>query len=118
MVVPRMVARDIEVGGVQLHEGDSAWLVVGAANTDPDVFDDPEQVDLDRPQHQHLAFGGGHHLCLGQHLARLELRVAVDELHRRIPDYRLPADVDPADIAVSPGIRQAERLPIEFTPAR
>ena len=102
---------------MQLREGDAAWLVLGAANTDGDVFADAEHVDLDRPQHQHLAFGGGHHLCLGQHLARLELRVALDELHRRIPDYRLADGVDPGDLSVSPGIRQADRLPIVFTPA-
>jgi cytochrome P450 len=118
MVVPRIVARDIEMSGVQLRTGDSVWLVLGAANTDRDVFDDAEQVDLDRPQHQHLAFGGGHHLCLGAHLARLELRVALDELHRRIPDYRLADDVDMADLRMSPGIRQADRLPIVFTPSR
>jgi cytochrome P450 len=117
MVVPRIVTTDITMGDVELRAGDSVWLVLGAANADPDVFDDPQRVDLDRPPHQHLAFGGGHHLCIGQHLARLELRVAIDELHARIADYRLPDDVDPGDLVVSPGIRQADRLPLVFTPA-
>ena len=60
---------------------------------------------------RHVAFGGGHHLCLGAHLARLELRVALEELHARIPDYRIAAG---ADLHFSPAIRQAEHLPLEW----
>lgn len=71
-------------------------------------------VDLRRHPNRHVAFGGGHHLCLGAHLARLELRVALEELHARIPDYRIP---DGAEIHFSPGIRQADPLPLEFEPA-
>jgi cytochrome P450 len=88
-------------------------LVLGAANGDVDVFGRAE-VDLARDPNKHLAFGSGHHLCLGAHLARLELRVALEEVHHRIPDYRI---VDGAEINYSPGIRQAESLPLEFTPA-
>ncbi len=56
-----------------------------------------------------MAFGGSHHLCLGAHLARLELRVALEEFHRRIPEYRI---ADGAEIHFSPGIRQAANLPL------
>ena len=113
MVVPRTIAQDFELGGVQLKKDDSVTLMIGAANDDETAFGDCA-LDLDREQNRHLAFGSGHHLCLGAHLARLELRVALEELHRRLPDYRIP---DGVDIHFSPGIRQADRLPLEFTPA-
>ena len=66
---------------------------------------------FDREANRHLAFGGGPHRCLGSHLARLELQVALEEFHRRIPEYAI---ADGAEIHFSPGIRQAERLPITF----
>jgi cytochrome P450 len=113
MVVPREVKQDVELGGVQLKAGDRVTLVLGAANSDDSEFVDTE-VDFARDPNRHVAFGGSHHLCLGAHLARLELRVSLEELHRRIPDYRI---ADGADIHFSPGIRQANHLPLVFTPA-
>jgi cytochrome P450 len=113
MVVPRCVAVDQELHGVALRAGDPAMLVLGAANGDEGEFGDG-RVDFDREPNRHLAFGGGHHLCLGAHLARLELRVALEELHRRIPDYRLR---DGAEVHFSTGIRQADSLPIVFPAA-
>jgi cytochrome P450 len=62
---------------------------------------------------RHLAFGGGPHRCLGSHLARFELHIALEELHRRLPDYHVP---DGADLRYSPGIREIAELPLEFTP--
>jgi cytochrome P450 len=114
MLVPRILTRDVRVRGEELHEGDHVMLLIGAANADATEFADGEAVDLDRDPNRHLAFGGGNHLCLGAHLARLELRVALEGLHRRIPDYRIPDD---AEIHYSPGIRQADRLPLVFDPA-
>ena len=68
-------------------------------------FPDAETVDFDREGNRHLAFGGGIHRCLGSHLARLELRVALEELHRRIPDYEIaparPPTVHAEDCAAS-----------------
>jgi cytochrome P450 len=113
MMVPRMVKQDVELGGVQLKAGDRVTLLIGAANADGDEFVDAG-VDFHRDPNRHVAFGGSHHLCLGAHLARLELRVALEELHARIPDYKL---ADGADIHFSPGIRQATSLPLVFTPA-
>ncbi|HEY6623780.1 MAG TPA: cytochrome P450 [Acidimicrobiales bacterium] len=110
MVVPRSMTEDFEMGGVQLRADDPVMLVVGAANGDASEFPDME-VDFGRHPNRHIAFGGGNHKCLGAHLARLELRVALEELHRRIPHYRIP---EGASIHFSPGIRQADPLPLEF----
>ena len=93
--------------------GDSATLMLGAANCDFAEFSEADQAVFDRDRNRHLAFGGGAHRCLGSNLARLELRVALEEFHRRIPVYELADD----DIHFSPGIRQADRLPLVF-PAR
>jgi len=110
MIVPRAVKQDMELGGVSLQAGDGVTLVLGAANLDDGEFADPE-VDFDRTPNKHVAFGGGHHLCLGAHLARLELRVALEEFHARIPNYRIAPG---AELKFSPGIRQAEHLPLEW----
>jgi cytochrome P450 len=112
MLTPRVVAQEHEMGGVQLHPGDPVMLVIGAANVDETQFDDPESVDFDRTANKHLAFGGGHHLCLGAHLARLELRVALEEIHRRLPDYAIAPGTE---LHYSGGIRQADHFPIVFT---
>lgn len=111
-VLPRIVAQDIAVGGVDLEVGDRVTLVLGAANCDPEMFE--EGWDLTRSPNRHLAFGAGNHLCLGAHLARLEVRVALEEFHRRIPDYRIAEGVE---LSFSPGIRQAQTLPLVFETA-
>ncbi len=113
MVIPRSIKQDVEMGGVDLRSGDGVMLVIGAANDDESEFPD-HTVDFTRHPNRHVAFGGSNHSCLGIHLARLELRVTLEELHRRIPDYRIP---DGVEIEFSPGIRQAERLPLEFDPS-
>ncbi|MBV8162191.1 MAG: cytochrome P450 [Acidimicrobiia bacterium] len=110
MVLPRTIATAVELGGVALEPGDNVALVLGAANLDDEEFGDTE-VRLGRDPNRHVAFGGGHHLCLGAHLARLELRVAFEELHARIPDYRIG---ESAELRFSPGIRQAESLLLEW----
>lgn len=77
--------------GLELEKGDVVWLGVAQANRDPRKFPEPEKVILDRAgANQHLAFGGGPHRCLGMHLARLELKVVMEEWHKRIPEYRIP----------------------------
>jgi cytochrome P450 len=108
-MVIRVLKQDCEIGGVQLHAGDHATLLLGAGNCDPDEFAEAELADFAREANRHLAFGGGPHRCLGSHLARLELRVAIEELHRRIPDYRIAPG---AEVNLSPAIRQAASLPL------
>jgi cytochrome P450 len=85
--------------------------VLGAGNLDDAEFDHADTVDFDRGRNRHLSFGGGAHRCLGSHLARLEVRVALEEWHRRIPDYSVP---EGAEFHFSPGIRQTNTLPLVF----
>lgn len=109
--VPRVVKKDVEIQGVQLKEGDLATLLLGAANIDDAHFEGAESVDFDRGRNIHLAFGAGPHRCLGSHLARMELQVAMEEWHRRIPDYRIREGETPR---YSPGIREVMYLPLTW----
>ena len=108
-LIPRVIAQDATIAGVDIKAGDRATIVLGAANLDPSTYHEPDDVDFERDRSINLAFGGGPHLCLGINLARLELRVALEEWHRRIPEYSIPAGTE---IAHSPGIRQADHLPL------
>src|SRR5439155_14965860 len=85
---------------------------IGAANGDEREFPEGDEVELTREPNRHLAFGAGPHLCLGAHLARLELRVGLQEFHRRIPDYEIAPG---AEVHYSPGIRQANSLPLVWS---
>lgn len=111
MVLPRVVTEETEVGGCPMHKGDRIIPLLGSANNDERVIDDPERVDFDRENFRHYAFGGGVHRCLGSHLARLELRISLREWHRRIPDYHVPEDVE---LQWASLLRQVEHLPIVF----
>ncbi len=110
-MVVRVIKQDHELAGVSMRAGDHAVIMIGAANLD-DEFSDADRVEFDREANRHLAFGAGPHRCLGSHLARLEQRVALEEWHRRIPDYRI---ADGAEVHCSPGIRQAEQLPLVWS---
>jgi cytochrome P450 len=83
----------IDVDGTQLERGDMVVLLLGSANRDPQVFADPDQLDLDRPGNPHLAFGGGAHYCIGARLARTEARIALHTLSSLLP--RLTLDKEP-----------------------
>ncbi len=114
MGVVRVALQDTELGGCPVHQGDQVMVMLGSANTDEAEFDDPDDVRFDREVNRHLAFGGGVHRCLGSHLARLELRVALREWHRRIPTY---AVADGAVLDYTSGIRSIEHFPMVFTRA-
>lgn len=92
----RFVTRDVELRGTTLRAGDLVRQALGAANRDPDRFADPDEFRLDRPASRHLAFGLGPHFCLGAALARLQARIAIDTMVRRLPGLRLDPDTDPA----------------------
>src|SRR5262249_28274522 len=85
----RRAREDFELGGKQIRSGQPVHLVIGAANRDPAHFTEPERLDIARSPNKHLAFGYGHHFCLGAPLARLEAEVAFRSLLARFPALRL-----------------------------
>jgi cytochrome P450 len=95
--LPRLAVEDVEVGGQRIRAGEGVIALLSLANRDEAVFDDPDDFDLYREAHQHVAFGFGVHQCIGQPLARAELRVALVELARRFPGLSVVGS--PADIA-------------------
>jgi cytochrome P450 len=107
--VPRVVKERVEIGGVVIEPGEVALLLLGAANLDPDEFGPDDAVDFDRERNRHIAFGGGPHRCLGSHLARMELKVAMEEWHRRVPHYQIKPGETPR---YSAGIREVQYLPL------
>jgi cytochrome P450 len=115
MCVPRLVKRDVELSGTKIEAGGVAVLLLGAANTDQEEFAAAARVDFGRERNRHLAFGGGPHRCLGSHLARMELRVALEELHRRIPDYAIQPGETPR---YSSAIREVQYLPLAWDARR
>jgi cytochrome P450 len=112
MGVARVAVEETELGGCPIHKGDSVMIMLGSANTDETEFPDADEVRFDREVNRHIAFGGGVHRCLGSNLARLELRVALREWHKRIPEY----EVEPGHTLVyTPSIRSIEHFPMRFT---
>jgi cytochrome P450 len=107
--VPRIVKQDVEIHGHRLAKGEMVTLLLGASNVDSTEFQEPDRVDFERERNKHLAFGGGPHRCLGSHLARMELEVAMQVWHERIPDYRIQPGETPR---YSAGIREVQYLPL------
>ena len=108
----RTTTRPVVLGGKELPEGARVHLLFASANRDPEIFDAPDEVDLDRNPNPHLAFGYGVHFCLGAKLARLEIQVALEELLGAIPNFELTVDRVPR--LAQPLIRSLERVPMRF----
>lgn len=106
----RRVVADIDFHGCPLKAGDTVLFPQPAAGRDPEQFSNPRSVDLDRRDNRHISFSAGPHRCLGSHLARTELRVAFEEWHRRIPDYKLDGTVPITEHAA--GMVGLDRLPL------
>ena len=113
-MVPRVLKQDVTIGDATLRAGELVNLLVGAANVDEAEFPEAMRVDFERERNRHIAFGAGPHRCLGSHLARMELRAALEEWHRRIPEYELQPGATPR---VSHGIREVLYLPLVWEPA-
>jgi cytochrome P450 len=109
----RTVSRDVELHGEKLREGDRVALLLGSANRDERVFEHADRFDLLRDTRSMLSFGQGTHFCMGAALARLEARVALEEVWRRMPDYEvLPEGIVRVH---SVNVRGFAALPLEFS---
>jgi cytochrome P450 len=113
----RFAVEDIDLGdGLVIKAGEAIHAIWAAANVDPTQYHDPLRVDFDRGRTSHIVFASGTHRCLGSHLARMELRIALDELLTRIPDYTVPTVDELVYDNVS--VRAVTKLPITFAPPR
>ena len=113
----RTATTDVTVRDVTIPEGDQVLLMYGAANRDPAVFDAPDTFDVGRTPNPHVSFGFGTHFCLGASLARLEIRVMLEELMRRLPDMELADPTAPVPRTPSSFIRGIPSMPVVFSPA-
>jgi cytochrome P450 len=112
VTMARLVATDFDFRGRQMQEGDWLLLPFPAANRDPEQFPDADKVLIDRVENRHAAFGLGIHRCIGSNLARMELRVALEEWMKRYPDFEL---VDPAEVTWSAGqVRGPRTIPVRI----
>jgi cholest-4-en-3-one 26-monooxygenase len=113
----RTATRDVELAGARVRAGQELLLLYASANRDEAVFDDPETFDITRSPNPHMAFGFGAHFCLGNQLARLELRVMVERVLARLPDLRLAVDRSALRRRPANFISGIEEMPVEFTPS-
>jgi cytochrome P450 len=109
--VVRIATEATELAGCPIPAGQVVTLMLGSANTDERVWADADVVDFDRVGNRHIAFGGGVHRCLGSNLARMELRVALEEWHRVIPTYGIAEGVEPE---YSQGLRSIDNLELTW----
>ena len=105
--VVRITTEDTELAGCPIPKHTTVQVMLGSANTDEKTWDDVDTVDFDRPSNKHLAFGGGAHRCLGSHLARMELRVTLEEWHAAVPDYSIK---DGVELLYTQGLRSIDNL--------
>jgi cytochrome P450 len=110
----RYATADVEINGRTFPAGTVFMVSWAAANLDPAFFPDPLTVDIERHPNPHIAFASGWHRCLGSHLARMELRVGLEQFHRRLPEYEI---ADPDGLHYWPlGVRMADQLPLRLGP--
>ena len=105
----RVALTELELDGHEVRPGEMLLILLGAANRDPEQFQDPDRLDLARSPNQHFAFGRGIHFCLGAPLARLEARIAIRELVSRFPGLRLAGEPVRSERVTLRGLR---RLPL------
>jgi cytochrome P450 len=117
LTITRVATRDTELAGVPIPAGSSVMPMLGAANRQDDRYPDPDRFDIFRPARAHIGFGHGVHVCLGMHLARLEMRVALNLLFDRLPNLRLDPDGDDPHIR-GQVFRSPTSLPVLFGTAQ
>jgi len=109
----RKLKKDVEYEGCPMKSGQMVLMPLWSATRDPRAFDDPATVRFDRENNRHIAFGAGAHRCAGAHLARRELLIAMQEWHKRIPDYWLASDAPIVEHGWQCGL---DELPLAWTP--
>ncbi|MEU7641660.1 cytochrome P450 [Streptomyces sp. NPDC039016] len=110
----RAALEDVELDGQLIKAGESVTVSLQAANRDPERFPDPDHLDLRRKATGHLAFGHGIHQCLGQQLARIEMRVAFPALLNRFPTLRLAVPPEEVPLRTDPTMHGVQRLPVTW----
>ncbi|RSM86994.1 cytochrome P450 [Kibdelosporangium aridum] len=110
----RVAVADIPIAGEVIKAGEAIVIVGSIVNRDPDVFADPDRFDVSRGATHHVAFGYGVHQCLGQNLARTELRLALSALFERVPDLRLAVPVDELELRPAMTIQGVNALPVTW----
>ena len=105
--VVRITTQDTVLAGCPIEKGTTVSVMLGSANTDEKAWPEVDTIDFARESNKHLAFGGGAHRCLGSHLARMELRVAIEEWHAAVPSYAL---AEGTELVYSQGLRSVENL--------
>ncbi len=110
----RTATRDTRVGETDIKAGQKVVMYFGAANRDPEKFEAPDELDLARAPNEHVAFGGGPHVCLGQHLARLEIDAVLMEVLTRMKDLKITAE---PEWLASTFISGPKTMPVTFRPA-
>ncbi|WP_242130322.1 cytochrome P450 [Sphingobium sp. Sx8-8] len=114
LVFPRIVEQDTELEGVMLPKGAMLHLCLGSANRDPARWENPDRFDITRPVQRSLAFGGGPHSCLGQHVSRQEMVVALNAIFDRLPNLRWDPEQPPARLIGDLFARGPSALPVLF----
>jgi cytochrome P450 len=112
--VPRTVRVDTELGGVKMKRGDHIRVVLTLAGRDPSIFEAPDEVNFNRDANPHLTFAAGAHRCVGSHLARRELRIALEQWLKRVPDFRIAELNDPLEYNPYT-MFSLKRLPLRWT---
>jgi pentalenic acid synthase len=110
----RTTAEDLDIGGVRIRAGDRLTVLAASANRDERAFENPDEFDIRRSAHHHLAFGYGVHQCIGHNLARAELEIAYGTLLTRLPTLRLAAGLDAMPFAYDAGLFGLHAMPVAW----
>jgi len=110
----RMAADDLDIGGVRVRAGDRLTILAASANRDERAFEHPDEFDISRSAHHHLAFGYGVHQCIGHNLARAELEIAYGTLLARMPALHLAAELDELPFAYDSGLFGLHAMPVAW----
>jgi cytochrome P450 len=112
---PRFAVEDVSIGGIEVPASTNIVAMIGAANRDPDVFEEPDTFLLNRKRNPHLSFGSGPHVCLGMQLARIEMINSINALRRHIRSFRLSRPLTADDYRNVLFLRSPKQLWLEFT---